>query len=428
MARRLGLIPTRWLLVSMVAAVAAIGVLAFLNEQRRSDAELADLAREQASVAEAASPRLAAGTLGELEKPGTTRVVVIAPGDRARLLDGSPIDLEGLNRVVARGQRTARIGRESALKLGLPERTAMVGLARTPAGAVVAIVSTAADQRDRDRAGQERMLGSILLAVALVSAFGGLALTRQRTQLMLERELAVSDTARARDNELERLSRAATMAALGSGVAHELSTPLGVIVGRAEQLLSRAGGDERLAKNAQAILDEADHIDKVVRGLLGLARGGPIAMQESAPRELVREAAALVEHRFERAGVTLLPTVGSDLPTVRCEPLLFKHALVNLLLNACEASPRGATVRVEVHADAGEVAFVVNDEGQGITAEHAARATEPFFTTKGEGSGLGLAIANEIATTHRGSLHIAPRLPRGTRVAIKLPVDGGGRV
>jgi len=428
MRRRLGVIPTRWLLVSMVAAVGAIGVLAFMNEQRRSEAELADLARQQAAVADAAAPRLAAGTLGELEKPGTTRVIVAAPGERPRLLDGSAVDVPALADAMARGERTARLTRSEAARIGLPERTAMVGFARAPNGAVIAIASSAADQRDRDRAGQERLVGSILLAVGLVSAFGGLALSRQRAQLSLERELAVADTARARDSELERLSRAATMAALGSGVAHELSTPLGVIVGRAEQLLSRAGGDERIAKNAQAILDEADHIDKVVRGLLGLARGAPIAMQEIGPRELVRDASALVEHRFERAGVTLLPVVGAELPPVRCEPLLFKHALVNLLLNACEASPRGATVRVEVHADAGEVAFVVNDEGQGITPEDAARATQPFFTTKGEGTGLGLAIANEIATTHRGTLNIAPRTPKGTRVAIKVPVDGGARV
>ena len=128
---------------------------------------------------------------------------------------------------------------------------------------------------------------------------------------------------------------------------------------------------------------------------------------------LVREAAALVDHRFSRAGVTLLPAVSADAPRIRCEPLLFKHALVNLLLNACEASPRGSTVRVEVHADAAEVAFIVSDEGHGITPEHVARAKEPFFTTKGEGSGLGLAIANEIATTHRGSLHIDATLAEG---------------
>ena len=235
----------------------------------------------------------------------------------------------------------------------------------------------------------------------------------------------MAEVARGRDAELDRLNRAATMAVLGSGVAHELSTPLGVIVGRAEQLIARSQGDERAVKNAQTILDQAEHINQIVRGLLGLARGAPIALQPVEARTLVRDAAALVEHRFSRASVHLLPVVGATLPIVRCEPLLFKHALVNLLLNACDASPPGGIVRVDVHADAAEIAFVVTDEGEGITLEHAARALEPFFTTKpaGQGTGLGLAIANEIAKTHRGSLAIAPMSPRGTRACIRIPVE-----
>src|SRR5690348_11972643 len=77
LARRLAVVPTRWLLLSMIVAVAAIGVLAFENERRRSEAELADLGRQQAAVADAAAPRLAAGTLSELDRAGETCVVVI---------------------------------------------------------------------------------------------------------------------------------------------------------------------------------------------------------------------------------------------------------------------------------------------------------------------------------------------------------------
>src|SRR3569623_1011477 len=138
------LIRTRWLLLSMIVAVAAIGVLAFINEERRSEAELADLAREQRAVAEASIPRLASGTLGELARPGTTRVIVVAAARKRA--------------------RSYRVTRDRASELGLPARTAMAGLAMTADGETIAIVSTAADQRDRDVAGQERLLGSILLA------------------------------------------------------------------------------------------------------------------------------------------------------------------------------------------------------------------------------------------------------------------------
>ena len=427
LAGRLLAIKTRWLVTSMIVAVAIVGVLAYLDERRRSDAEVADLGAQQAAVADAAllAPR---SSLATLDRAGSLRVLVGGPDRSLHLLDGSAVDIPGLDAAVARGDRVVRVDRELAPRLGLPERTAVIGIAR--GGGIVAIAATAERQRDRDRAGLRRLMLSMAVAIGLIAAFGGLALARQRTQHELARELAVTDAARARDAELERLSRAATMAALGSGVAHELSTPLGVIVGRAEQLLGRASDDDRVAKNAQTIIEQVDHIDRVVRGLLGLARGAPIALTPVDPRVLVDEAAALVDHRFARAGVHLVASVADGLPSVRCEPLLFKHALVNLLLNACDASPRGATVRVavDVIAQGGEIAFAVTDDGEGIAPADAARAIEPFFTTKpeGEGTGLGLAIANEIASTHRGTLQIAPRSPRGTRACITVPEGDRG--
>jgi signal transduction histidine kinase len=419
---------TRWLVLSMVAAVMVISGLAYWDEQRRSQAGLEDFGDEQVAVATAlsvaASAELASlpgseptsarvtDTLAAMERDGL-RVLLVAPAGRITSIHGEQVTLPALATALARGDRSVQLDRQQAAEIGLPPRTALVGVAPLPDGWRLAVAATAERQRDRDREGLGRLLLAIGLAAGLVTVFGGLALARQRAQLELRR-----------DAELERLSRAATMAALGSGVAHELSTPLGVIVGRAEQLLARANGDERLAKAAQAIIDQAGHVDQVVRGLLGLARGAPIALQEVEPGQLVRDASALVEHRFTRANVRLVPVVRDGLPTVRCEPLLFKHALVNLLLNACDASPAGATVRLEVETGDAGVAFVVNDDGEGITPANAARAIEPFFTTKplGQGTGLGLAIAHEIASTHRGSLAIAPKEPRGTRASITVPV------
>jgi signal transduction histidine kinase len=97
---------------------------------------------------------------------------------------------------------------------------------------------------------------------------------------------------------------------------------------------------------------------------------------------------------------------------------------MNLLLNACEACDRGGSVDVVVRAENARVAFVVVDDGVGINPEEAARATEPFFTTKpvGEGTGLGLAITSEIIKSHRGTLTIGPRSPRGTRACIEIPI------
>ena len=423
-------IQTWWLVALTIGTVGVIGGLVYRDETDRSEAALEDLGDEQAVVARAAALVIGAGgeagtsSLAALERPGSI-IIVVRPRAELHTLAGGSLVSPDLVAAIQRGDRSARLEPDEAARLGLPERTAMAGIAILPDGNGVAIASSAERQRDRDQNGRRRVLLSMVLAASVTSTFAWVVWRKQRSEAELARELAVAEVARGRDAELDRLNRAATMAVLGSGVAHELSTPLGVIVGRAEQLIARLHGDERAVKNAQTIVDQAEHINQIVRGLLGLARGAPIALQPVEARALVRDAAELVEHRFSRAGIHLLPVVGAGLPVVRCEPLLLKHALVNLLLNACDASPPGSTVRVDVRADAREIAFVVTDDGEGITPQHAARALEPFFTTKpaGQGTGLGLAIANEIAKTHRGSLDIGPMSPRGTRACIRIPIE-----
>ncbi len=426
------MIRTRWLILSTLVIVAAIGWLAYRDELARSEAALGDLGDEQVAIARAAGLTLAPATtlptvrtsLGGLDRPGAVVVMVEPPGEPLQTLAGTIAPAE-LRAAIAAGDTVIRLPKIVAPALGLPERTAMVGVARASNGWLVAVAHGAERQRDRDQDGRTRMLVAMVLAAGVVSAFAAIIWRKQRSEAQLARELAIEEAAHGRDAELERLSRAATMAALGSGVAHELSTPLGVIVGRAEQLLARAGDDERTARAAKAIIEQADYIDRVVRGLLGLARGAPIALEQIAPETVVADTFALVEHRFQKKGVLLVPHIGEHHAAIRCEPLLLKHALVNLLLNACDASPAGATVELEVVADARELAFVVTDEGDGIAAADVARAVEPFFTTKpvGQGTGLGLAIANEIAKTHRGRLELTPRTPRGTRACITIPIE-----
>jgi signal transduction histidine kinase len=233
-----------------------------------------------------------------------------------------------------------------------------------------------------------------------------------------------------RDDRLQREGRAATMVTLASGVAHEISTPLGVIMGRAEQLLRQPGQDERAARSLQIILEQSEDIRQVIRGFLGLARGGSPALQSADPAAVLASAVALVEHRFADAKVELRVRPTSALPPIRCDPRLLEHALVNLMLNACDACAAGGGGAVEVtaRADGAAVAFEVLDDGTGIAPDVAARATEPFFSTKPveQGTGLGLAIASEIVKSHRGSLEVGPRAgARGTAARVRVPLMAG---
>jgi len=208
------------------------------------------------------------------------------------------------------------------------------------------------------------------------------------------------------------------------GIAHEVSTPLGVIVGRAEQLLTRPNSDERGKRAAAAIAEQATRIGAIVRGFLAIARGDTPRMAHVDPRAIGKTALELVQHRFAKAGVRLESAMDQPMPSIVCEPRLMEQVLVNLLLNACDACRPHGSVDLRIVAADERVAFVVTDDGVGIQPEDAARVLDPFFTTKpaGEGSGLGLAIANEIVRHHRGTLTIGARHGvNGTRACVELP-------
>jgi signal transduction histidine kinase len=363
-----------------------------------------------------------------VDRPGTLRVLLRRPGDpRFRDAEGRAVECEALLRALDRGKPSAWLTRDEAPALGLPPRRAAVGYARVAVGGErvdVAVVASAERVRARQLRSEWRLGLGVLVAAGLTLAFGTVALRRQRRGLLLERELSLAAAARARDAELARAARAAMMGTFAMGIAHEVGTPLGIIAGRAEQMASRTEGDERTARAVRAIQEQADRIQRTIRGFLSMARGERLDLGDRAPGEVVRGAAALVDHRFEAARVALEVDVPEGLPTVRGDREMLQHALVNLLLNACEACPPGGHVRITARSDNDGVVFTVDDDGTGISDEAAARATEPFFTTKGHGSGLGLAITTEIVKMHRGTFTLRAAVPRGTTATVTIPAGG----
>ena len=426
-------------------AIAAMVLLAYWDAQRESGAALGDFAQEQATLAHAVSTalgtRIASATedppaaslaaeFRSIEQPGL-RILIAKPGaDHFVFGDGQPIHQSTILSALNAGSSSVRLSREEAAALGFPARTAIAGLSTFDGKDGkwgVAVVASAGRERDREIRAQWRDVLGVLVTSALVFGFGGLALRKQRKELSLAAELAVTEKEMERDERLVRADKLATLGALATGIAHEVSTPLGVIAGRAEQIAPRVAGDERAKLAVEAILEQSKRINDIVRGFLGLARGHSPTLVRIDPAVCVQAACELVQHRFDKAEVTLSVEVDPNLPRIACEPRLFEQVLVNLLLNACEAcSPRGH-VGVRVVASGERIAFVVIDDGEGITADAAARAVEPFFTTKPEGTGLGLAITNEIVKHHHGTFSIAPRPNQaGTRACVELPAASIG--
>jgi two-component system, NtrC family, sensor kinase len=437
------------LVVAMALTLASVLAVAVWDERREARAALDDFAAEQTAVARTAAAALVqrvgapgctdlertclADVWGAIrrsaEQPGAVLVLVGVPGQPLRLEAGGTAP--ALQTPLDAGRRWAQLTREEAAALGLPRRMAVAGFATVPDAShgtwAVAIVATAQRVRDRESRALWRLLLGTILASLLVGSFGGLALREQRRELELRHVLAMREAVQARDRRLVEADKLATLGALATGVAHEVSTPLGIIVGRAEQLLPRLEPASRSHRAASAILEQAQRISRIVRAFLTLARGGAPSLSHVQPEALARAALDLVEHRFAQANISLLHRLQPDLPRVACDSALFEQVLVNLLLNACDACAPGGTVELGVEHHDGRVSFLVDDDGTGISPETAERCLEPLFTTKppGKGTGLGLTIASEIVKHHHGSLSFEPRATlgpglKGTRVRVDI--------
>ncbi|HEX7665289.1 MAG TPA: HAMP domain-containing sensor histidine kinase, partial [Polyangiaceae bacterium] len=426
--------------VWMMLALLGIAGLAVWDMNREAAAALDDFAHEQTTLAQSIAASLGPAAdetstdfagLRAIEQP-QIREVLLLPKNQADFhsTNGARVEAPFLLDAIVDGAASLRLTREQAGDLKLHKRMALAGFAPLdpahPRAGTVVVVASAERERDRQRRAVWRLLSSVGVAGFLVFAFGGMALRRQRERLELEHTLAIATLQEERDKKLALLDKAATMGALATGIAHEVSTPLGVIVGRAEQLQAKAS-EEKEKKAVAVILEQAERISRIVRGLLGLARGDSPHLERVAAASLAVKAQELVRHRFEKGQVSLDVDIAGGLPSVACEPRLFEQAIVNLLLNACDACPPGGHVRFSVaKGDDGKIAFTVVDDGEGISKEAAERATEAFFTTKAgaSGTGLGLAIASEIVKHHNGSIAIAPRPAsegHGTVARIAVP-------
>jgi signal transduction histidine kinase len=209
---------------------------------------------------------------------------------------------------------------------------------------------------------------------------------------------------------------------LAAGVAHEVRNPLNSLqinVSILEQELSelvpdrRAHAFEVLAK----IAGEIKRLDDFVSEFLRFARSPRLDLERQAVRPLLTDLAAFITPECSKKGVSL--KVELEGPETACvDGFQLKQAVLNLVLNALQATPRGGHVVVRTAGDERRLVVAVSDDGEGMTPETRERAFTPFFTTREEGTGLGLALVRRIVEEHGGSVEISSRPGEGTTVTL----------
>lgn len=229
---------------------------------------------------------------------------------------------------------------------------------------------------------------------------------------------------RIRMSSLYRAERLAITGQLAAGAAHEIRNPLASIRSTIQYLRSRLTGDSESADMMGMLVNEADRIETIVKGMLSFARPEEPKLEVTNLAEVATQVVSLVEPTAHKAKVK----IETHFPHQTAEILADKNQLgqvfLNVLLNALQAMPDGGllSIRVVARGSAGMDGWQVevSDTGSGIPDEQLESIFDPFFTTKKKGTGLGLSISHSIIRSHGGRIDVESAVGKGTRVIVRF--------
>jgi len=221
--------------------------------------------------------------------------------------------------------------------------------------------------------------------------------------------------------QMSRAEHLATLGELATGLAHEIRNPLAGIAGVIEII----GRDLPSTSPARAVVKdvrlEIAQINRILTDLLETARPHPPRVRRSNLNTTVEHAVMLARQQVLSKPIKIELQQALDLPEVEHDSDQIHQVLLNLLLNAVQATEGAGTVRVEIGSRDGCASVVVNDTGRGISPQHLPNIFRPFYTTKGNGTGLGLSLARRIVEEHHGSIEVSSVVGKGSTFTVLLP-------
>ncbi|HET9153428.1 MAG TPA: HAMP domain-containing sensor histidine kinase [Solirubrobacterales bacterium] len=383
---------------AVLTAMAVIGVARFI--QQRQDFENS-IARSY-QVEMLARERLARGTGGA----GAKAIVTEQIHHREQLQDDISGDTRDTALLVAAGLIAGLTG---ALLLF----SGLISSMRRP---LEELVNAAGRLAAGDRSARVEV-GGLSETAALGAAFNEMA-----------RELEIEE---GRRDELDRLKDEFVLTA-----SHELRSPLTSVQGFAELLmLDKDSLTPRQRETVEIILDNCRHLVRLLNDLLDLARSDAgrlsIRPQPTEVAPLVEDVVRTIRAQTEASGQTLTEQVEPNLPLIDVEADRIRQILVNLLTNAHEYTPEGASIGVAARAVGAEVEISVSDDGPGIPPDQLERIFERFtrgdagLTQRVGGTGLGLAISKSLVELHGGSISAESTVGQGSTFHVRLPVAAG---
>lgn len=225
--------------------------------------------------------------------------------------------------------------------------------------------------------------------------------------------------------QLRHAERLATVGQLSAGVAHELNEPLAAILGFAELVKQSPGVPEQASRDVERIVRAALHAREIIRKLMIFTRQMPTRKAACDLNQIATDGLYFLASRCAKEGIDVAHELEEGLPPVLADPSQMHQVLVNLVVNAIQAMPRGGKLTISTRSQAGKAFLRVTDTGTGMTTEVQRQLFVPFFSTKdvGQGTGLGLAVVHGIVTAHGGTIDVKSEAGHGSSFEIGIPTD-----
>jgi len=223
--------------------------------------------------------------------------------------------------------------------------------------------------------------------------------------------------------QLSQTERLAELGTLAAGMAHEIGTPMNVILGRAEYLM-RKTSEEPTKQGLATIVTQVERITKIMNQLLSFARRRPIERRPLALTSVVHDILDVVQDRIKKRGITVELALDPKCQKAFADRDQMGQVILNLVINAIQAMPQGGRLTISLKDEKKCTRLAISDTGCGIPKEHLSKLFTPFYTTKdvGEGTGLGLTVVHGIIQEHEGTVKVESQVDKGSTFIISLPI------
>jgi signal transduction histidine kinase len=208
---------------------------------------------------------------------------------------------------------------------------------------------------------------------------------------------------------------------LAARVAHDVRNPLSSMKMEA-QLLQRRSADAETQASLSAILHNITTVEAVVLDLLEVARPEQVRLESTDPDEVIAGLLGHLAPQLAHRRIQLVTSLQRDGARLPLDAQRFGQALLNIIVNACDAMPGGGTLEIATTVSGAHFTIEVRDDGTGVDPSLGDRVFDPFISTKRDGVGLGLVNAKSVVESHGGTIRLEARMPRGTIARIMLPI------